>query len=76
VAFSDYKTDLFANLRNLATRVEVLFIHRMPERSSRYKKYHIAGTKIYDNIHLVHDLSHSSKYSVGGFLRCNVITLL
>jgi hypothetical protein len=24
----------------------------------------------------VHDLSHSSKYSVGIFLRCNVITLL
>jgi hypothetical protein len=27
-----------------------LFKHRMPERLSKYKKYHIAGTKIYDNI--------------------------
>jgi hypothetical protein len=26
--------------------------HRMPQRLSRYKKYHIAGTKIYDNIPL------------------------
>jgi hypothetical protein len=26
--------------------------HRMPERLSGYKKYHIAGTKIYDNIRL------------------------
>jgi hypothetical protein len=29
-----------------------LSLHRMPQRLSRYKKYHIAGTKIYDNIPL------------------------
>jgi hypothetical protein len=29
-----------------------LSFQRMPERLSRYKKYHIAGTKIYDNMPL------------------------
>jgi hypothetical protein len=64
--------------------------HGMPQRLSRYKKYPIAGTEIKDicyilkiNVmlsmiiyHWVLDLSHSSKYSVGSFLRYNVITLL
>jgi hypothetical protein len=43
---------LFQQFNSTLTKDKEQHAHRMPERLSSYKKYHIAETKIYDNIPL------------------------